>query len=76
MTKWQPIDTAPENEWVLIRGGQPGYGWDGADIPPMVVALTKRYDGEVHWFFAHYDSGYYGEWDNPTEWLSLSEVPE
>jgi len=76
MTKWQPIDTAPENEWVLIRGGQPGYGWDGADIPPMVVALTKRYDGEAHWFFAHYDSGYYGEWDNPTEWLSLSEVPE
>ena len=75
MTKWQTIDTAPEKEWVLIRGGQPGCGWDGDSVPPMVVAIGDLYNGELRWTFAHYDSGYYGEWDLPTEWLSLSEIP-
>lgn len=65
----QPIETAPENEFVLIFGGEPDFYWDGdkEDIPPAVVARRR---GE-RWTFAHYDGGYYGVWEDPTHWMPL-----
>lgn len=66
----QPIETAPEDQFVLITGGQPGYGWDGecGDLPPAVIAKRRGW----RWQFAHYDGGYYGEWEAPTHWAPVA----
>jgi hypothetical protein len=77
---WQPIETAPrDGTWILIAGGKPGYGWSGdAETTPAMV--SARYQSSAgllgdYWQFAHYDSGYYGEWENPTHWMPLRQPP-
>ena len=74
---WQPIDTAPrDGTWVLVRGGRIDYGWDGDTDPPAVVAQWGEGGGAEYWQFAWYDSGYYGEYKSPTEWMPLPEPPK
>jgi Protein of unknown function (DUF551) len=70
---WQPIETAPKDKsWVLLSGGQIGYGWYEQEFPPAVVA---QYAGKS-WQFAWYDSGFYGEYLDPTHWMPLPEPPK
>lgn len=73
MSDWQPIDTAPKDgSWILLTGGKDAQGWDHDEPqPPMVVAQWASY--AECWQFAWYDSGYYGEYDQPTHWLPLPQ---
>lgn len=75
---WQPIETAPKGgTWVLLTGGTIDYGWDGGEPPTMVVgqALVHHKEGHTFYQFAWYDSGYYGEYENPTHWMPLPPPP-
>ena len=68
---WQPIETAPKDRWVFLRGGSPAYDADEAGyIPPMVVARFSLERGR--WHFAWYDGGVYGDYANPTEWAEMT----
>lgn len=69
---WQPIETAPrDGTWVLVTGGDICYGWDGISKPSAVAA---QFEGRA-WQFAWYDSGYYGEYEDPTHWMPLPKKP-
>lgn len=72
--EWQTMDTAPrDGTWVQLTGGKIDYGWDDTPKPPIVVAQWVRVNAtdETRWQFAWYDSGYYGEYENPTNWRPL-----
>jgi len=75
--EWLPIESAPKDEtWVLIRGGKPDMHHDENHIPPCVVAKwVPEYpiqpDKHGWWVFCSYDNSYYGEWEEPTEWMPL-----
>lgn len=72
---WQPIATAPKDgRWVLLSGGRIEYGWDRETKPPAVVGQAVN-GGEDGWQFAWYDSGYYGEYEDPTHWMPLPAPP-
>jgi hypothetical protein len=69
---WQPIETAPKDgTWVLLTGGDIDYGWDGGFKPSVVSGQWA----DTRWQFAWYDSGYYGEYENPTHWMPLPPPP-
>jgi len=77
---WQPIETAPKDgTWVLLRSGDIDYGWDGDTKPPAVVGQyvvsEDPEEASGGWQFAWYDSGVYGEYDNPTHWMPLPAPP-
>ncbi|WP_160772828.1 DUF551 domain-containing protein [Alteraurantiacibacter buctensis] len=70
--QWQPIETAPrDGTWVQLTGGQFDYGWDGETQPPVVSAQFNYNCWQAAW----YDSGYYGEYENPTHWQPLPTPP-
>lgn len=81
--RWQPIASAPmDGAWVLIAGGKPHDEYDDhRPVPPFVVARweaegkTRYYDTGGRWVFCSYDSGYYGEWCDPTHWMPLPNPP-
>jgi hypothetical protein len=81
--EWQPIETAPKDgTWVLMRGGYPDDAYDSDEKQPPVVAARwiarqKRmmYQPPGIWRFCSYDSGYYGEWHEPTHWMPLPAPP-
>ncbi len=81
---WQSIETAPKDgSWVLLFGGKPDCDFDcDAARPPVVAArwipteIRTTYDSPGLWRFCSYDSGYYGEWENPTHWMPLPEPPK
>lgn len=66
---WQTIGSAPrDGTWVLLKGGLIDYGWDDDnDFPPVVCGKACGNS----WQFANYDSGYYGEYVNPTHWMPI-----
>ena len=71
--EWQPIETAPKDGmYILLTGGTVNYGWDyDALVPPIVVGQWSV----SAWQFAWFESGYYGEYEDPTHWLSLDALP-
>ena len=76
---WKPITDAPrDGSWLLLKGGSMDYDWDGESEPPAVVGqyieVTTGGAREGCWQFAWYDSGYYGEYRNPTHFMSLDDV--
>lgn len=80
MIDWRPIDAIPDElkdgRWLLLSGGHIDYGWDGDSEPPAVVAqFLPRALPEPSWQFAWYDSGYYGEYREPTHFAELN-LPE
>lgn len=77
MSEWQPIETAPKDgTFVLLCGGTGDYSSDrGWPFPPVVVAQWVNLPLHKHWRYASYDSGYYGEVENPTHWMPLPEPP-
>jgi hypothetical protein len=73
---WQPIETAPrDGTWILLAGGTIDCGWDSEQRPHCVVGQFLAAAQPQCWQFAWYDSGYYGEYDRPTHWMSLPEPP-
>jgi len=81
MSEWRDISTAPrDGQWILLTGGDIEYGWNGSEQPACVTAqFTERLNGsptEGHWQFAWYDGGFYGEYENPTNWMPLPTPPE
>lgn len=74
MSEWQPIETAPKDGgWVLLMGGRIGFQWDGDTKPPLVCG---QFVNNAGWWFAFYDSGWLGEYENPTHWMPLPEPPK
>ena len=83
---WQPIETAPrDGTWVLLAGGECEFH-EESDNKGRVV--TGRWTIEFRsntrdpldeefgcWQFAWYDSGVYGEYENPTHWQPLPSPP-
>lgn len=63
MTKWQPIETAPLEQWVLVYGG------DGIE-----VAVKTCFD---EWLMTGYceESMKHMAYENPTHWMPLPEAP-
>ena len=82
MSDWHPIATAPtDGTWVLLTGGSFEYGWEGDSEPPMVVGqFTHKLNGqqlsEGRWQAAWYDGGFLGEYEEPTHWRPLLDLPE
>ena len=77
MMDWQPIETAPKDgTWLLLCGGSIVYGWDGRDEPPVVAGQWTNPLKDGTWQFAWYDGGYNGEYESPTHWRPMLEVPQ
>ena len=62
MTDWQPIETAPKNEWVLVH--EPGW---------HLMVAKWVYDDQ--WWYAKSDDGVYLTC-RPTYWMELPEPPK
>lgn len=75
---WQPIATAPrDGSWILLAGGEVDYQWDYDEQPPMVVGFLHQGPllGDL-WMMGYFESGYIGEYENPTHWMPLPPSPE
>ena len=60
--KWQPIETAPKDEWVLVYYGE------GSMVDTVSIACCRSsYD------WADWDGDLYG---TPTHWMPLPPPPE
>lgn len=79
--EWQPIETAPEEEWVIVTGGQvdEGHFDDFSPIPSAVVAILAEpwHNGNPWWIVSPYDSAAVMlTYSNPTHWMPLPTSPE
>jgi hypothetical protein len=77
---WQPIETAPrDGTWVLLAGGECEFNEESDNKGRAVTARwTTEFscrDTSGRWQFAYYDSGVYGEYENPTRWQPLLSPP-
>jgi hypothetical protein len=83
---WQPIETAPrDGTWVLLAGGECESNEESDNRGRVVTAQwTTEYRSNTgdrliadfgRWEFAYYDSGVYGEYENPTFWQPLPSPP-
>jgi hypothetical protein len=74
---WQDIASAPrDGAWVQLTGGSIDYGWDEPDdIPRSVSGQWVNSNTGGRWQFAWYDSGYFGEYENPAHWMPLPAAP-
>ena len=75
---WSDIASAPKDgTWVLLKGGEPDEDYDfDAPKPPCVVARwVALHPTGGRWYFASYDSGYYGKWFDPTHWRPVASPP-
>jgi Lar family restriction alleviation protein len=83
---WQPIETAPKDgTWVLLAGGECEFNEESDNRKRVVTAQwTTEYRSNAgdlpiadfgRWEFAYYDSGVYGEYENPTHWQHIPSPP-
>jgi hypothetical protein len=83
---WRPIETAPrDGTWVLLAGGECESNEESDSRGRVVTgqwtteyrsnAGDRRIDDFGRWEFAYYDSGFYGEYENPTHWQPLPQPP-
>lgn len=87
--KWQDIETAPKNEWVLVKGGLTNEELqtiedDGEnaillqDIERPVVAkciiiYDRGDDSYYEWVFAHWDCMWFSTYCKPTHWMPIPQ---
>lgn len=73
---WQPIDTAPKNEPVLVYGLWAGE-INGQDKEPgiYIAKFNGRSDYEGYWWSCQ-DTDAYAAWVKPTHWQPLPEPPK
>lgn len=80
---WQPIETAPKDRWILLRGGctTESIYWDKYDalddLRP-VIARWKPNDPEDvcayvegWWVFAFWDGAWREKYEDPAEWMDI-----
>jgi Lar family restriction alleviation protein len=77
---WQPIETAPrDGTWVLLAGGECEFNEESDNKGRTVTARWtnefSHHDTSGCWQFAYYDSGCYGEYENPIHWQPLPSPP-
>lgn len=74
MSEWQPIETAPESEPILVFAPKAHRGHDSCE-----VVVLYHVDGEIHWWTnggANAGSDLYFEPDEtPTHWMPLPDPP-
>ena len=74
--KWQPIETAPKNEIILVHWSD-CLGLDGATVVAMLAEDVDLKTGalvEIEWLGisdAHSGAGH----EDPTHWMALPEPP-
>ncbi len=76
MSEWQPIDTAPENEPILVFVPRANRGRDSCDV----VIVYRYAGGPSYWTNGGPNAGdplLFDEWDigPPTHWMALPEPP-
>ena len=84
--KWQPIDSAPKDGTVvLLWGGR--LDWYKDDLNedekhlhnrPVTGWWGRQPDWSTEntiWRYCSYDSGIYGEYENPTHWMPIPTPP-
>jgi len=74
--QWKPIETAPKDHPILLYGGQPDHHHD--DNHDHVNSQPKHvvgWWGHDTWRYTSYDSGFYGDWIDPTHWMPLPAPP-
>jgi hypothetical protein len=81
MMEWQPIESAPKDGTkILAYGGtQDSAENDDGEAVDYAVIFWAGFTAcpyQTGWRFCNYDSGYYGEWCNPTHWMPLPEKPK
>jgi hypothetical protein len=71
---WQPIETAPKDQAILVWCADSPSDYNGKDVPVWVV--TKDDDGDF--FIEHDGDGARMDWSNsyPTRWQPLPEPPK
>lgn len=80
MSGWQPIETAPKDGVaVLLWGGRPDRCSDEMHPVDEHWLMPRPVSGwwdHNRWRYCLYDSGYYGDYENPTHWMPLPDPPE
>lgn len=73
--EWQPIETAPESEPILVFSPKANRGRDSCEV----VIIYRMEDGEIHWWTnggANAGSDlYYDDDERPTHWMPLPTPP-
>jgi hypothetical protein len=88
---WQPIESAPAGEWILVRGGEyeNGHFSESLTLPPMMVAKQEGFAGAATgenpndewgswpaWLVGNYDICCDLRIVKPTHWMPLPEPPQ
>lgn len=78
MSDWQPIETAPEDEQILVWSPAESRWDNGMAAPVWTVVKSVMEDGEADFFIEHDGDGGYMSWQSahPTHWMPLPDPPE
>lgn len=71
---WLPIESAPEQQFVLIAGGT--FWWDGNGKEYPYAEVTIGYLSYNGWCGGYCGNNEEEFWHKPTHWMPLPEPPK